>query len=84
MPNFDVYLYVIARLKVANIVADSAQDAARKAEHLIDLHQALSAGDAEYADDIEGFLVDLLDESGQRVDGQSVHCDLTAEELIPH
>jgi hypothetical protein len=83
MPRFDVHLYVIARLKVASVEADSPQDAARKAEHLVDLHQAVSAGDAEYADGIEGFLVDLLDEAGQRIEGHSVYCDVADEETIP-
>ena len=79
MPRFDVHIYAIARLKVAGVEADSSQDAARNAEDLVDLHQAVAAGEAEYADDIEGFLVDPLDESGQRIEGKSVYCDMTDE-----
>ncbi len=71
MPRYDVHIYAIARRKVSGVDADSAQDAARKAERLVDLHQEISAGHAEYADGIEGFLVDLLDNNEQRVEVQS-------------
>ncbi len=71
MPKYDVHIYAIARRKVSSVDADSPQGAARKAEGLVDLHQDISAGHAEYADDIEGFLVDLLDDGGQRVEAQS-------------
>jgi hypothetical protein len=83
MPRFDVHIYVIARLKVAGIEAKSPHDAARKAARMVNLHQAIAAGDAEYAEEIEGFLVDPLDESEQRIEGESVYCDMTDEEPIP-
>jgi len=75
MPYFDVHVYAIARLKVAGVEADSPQDAVQKAEHLVDLRQAIALGEAEYADEIEGFLVDALDEAGERMEGQSVFFD---------
>ena len=70
MPRFDVHVYAIARLKVAGVEAASPHDAVWKAEHLVDLHQAIAAGEAEYADEIEGFLVNALDEAGERMEGQ--------------
>jgi hypothetical protein len=72
MPKYDVHIYAIARLKVDDIDADSLQEAARKAEQRVDLHHAIARGEAEYADDIVGFLVDVLDEAGQRIQGQSL------------
>jgi hypothetical protein len=71
MPKYDVHIYAIARLKVAGIQADSPEDAARQAEHRVDLHRAIARGEAEYAEAIEEFLVDRLDESGERIEGQS-------------
>ena len=72
MLRFDVHIYAIVRLKVAGVEASSSQDAVRKAERLVDLHQAIAAGEAEYADEIEGFLVDALDDAGERMEGQTV------------
>ena len=79
MPKYDVHIYAVARLKVANVAADSSQDAVRNAEQIVDLHQALAAGEAEYADEIEGFLVDVLDETGRRIEGQSLYFDAKEE-----
>lgn len=75
MPKYDVHIYAIARLKVAGVEADSPPDAARKAEQTVDLHYAIASGDAEYADEIESFLMDLLDNAGHRVEGHSVYFD---------
>jgi hypothetical protein len=72
MPRFDVHIYAIARLKVTGIEADSAQEAVQIAEQVIDLHQAIASGDAEYADEIVGFLVDALNDAGVRIEGDSV------------
>ena len=80
MPRFDVHVYAIARLKVAGVEAISPHDAVGKAEQMVDLHQAIANGEAEYADDIEGFLVDVLDENGQWIEGQSVYYDRTPDE----
>jgi hypothetical protein len=75
MPRFDVHIYAIARVKVASVNADSPIDAIRTAEAAVDLHQAIASGDAAYADEIEGFLVDRLDDSEERMEGQSVFFD---------
>jgi hypothetical protein len=75
MPNYDVHIYVITRVKVGGVEADSPKAAASREEQSVDLHVLLAAGQAEYAEDIEGFLVDALDEAGQRIDGQSVFLD---------
>jgi hypothetical protein len=83
MPHFDVHLYAVVRLKVTGVEADSPQNAARKAERMVNLHDAVAGGETEYAEEIEGFLVDLLDESGQRIEGESVYCDMTNEGPIP-
>ena len=75
MPHYDVHIYAITRVKVARVEADSPQAAAREAERSVDLHQLVAASRAEYAEDIEGFLVDALAEDGRRIDGQSVTLD---------
>lgn len=75
MPRFDVHIYAIARLKVTGNEADSPQEAAQNAEQVIELHQAIASGEAEYAEEIEGFLVDRLDDAGERMEGQSVFFD---------
>lgn len=79
MPHYDVHIYAIAHVKVGGVEADSPKAAASRAEQSVDLHVLLAAGQAEYAEDIEGFLVDALDEAGQRIDGQSVFLDATEE-----
>lgn len=74
MPEYDVHLYPVVRVKVAGVEAESPEEAARKAEESLDLHALLSHGVVEYADDLDGFLVDLLDEEGE-VAGESVSLD---------
>ena len=76
MPKYDVHIYAIARLKVAGIEADSPQDAVREAEQRVDLYHAIAIGEAEYAEDIEGVLVDALNENGKQIEGQSVFFNL--------
>jgi hypothetical protein len=75
MPYYDVHIYAIVRVKVACVEADSPQAAAHQTESSVDLHGLVVAGRAEYADDVEGLLVDALDEAGRRIDGQSVFLD---------
>lgn len=70
MAKYDVHIYAIARLKVAGIEADSPQDAVRKAEQQVDLYHAIANGEAEYAEDIEGFLVDVVNEAREQIEGQ--------------
>lgn len=75
MPRYDVHIYPIARLTVRGVQADSPQEAIRRAEESVDLYQMIAGGRAEYAEDIEGFLVDLLDETGQPISARSVFLD---------
>lgn len=72
MPHYVVHVYAITRLTLAASEAPSPEAAARQAEQGLDLHQLAAAGRLEYADQIEGFLVDVLDECGERIDGRSV------------
>ena len=75
MPKYDVHIYPIVRLRVAGVEADSPEEAARRAEESLDLHRLVACGAAEYAEDLDGFLVDPLDARGEPVDGQSVSLD---------
>jgi hypothetical protein len=50
----------------------------KKAKYFVDLRQAIALGKAEYAE-IEGFLVDLLDDADERIEGQNILFDLTEE-----
>jgi hypothetical protein len=65
MPKHDVHIYCIVRVKVPGVEADTPGEAAQKAEKATDLDYAFR--DAEFAGDITGFLVDTLDENGERI-----------------
>lgn len=57
MPKYHVHVYPIFRVLVPNIEADSPEEACQKAEQALDLDQ-FNRPEIEYADDIDGFLVD--------------------------
>ena len=59
MPKYNVYVYPIVRVLIKDVEANSQEEACRKAEP-----EATSWGmrNAEYADDIDGFLVDEHDD----------------------
>lgn len=81
MPRYVVHVYAITRLTLAASEAPSPEAAARQAEQGLDLHQLAAAGRLEYADQIEGFLVDMLDDRGERIDGRSVFLDPNGDPL---
>ena len=68
--KYDVHIYAIVRVRVGNVEAESQKDALVKAEELADLNSMFRSdgshskdggpyiGDVEYADDIDGFVVD--------------------------
>ncbi len=60
--KYDVHIYPIVRVKVFGVEADSQVEAIKKAETVFDFDQLLnhyySDVEVEYADDIDGFLVD--------------------------
>ena len=66
MPKYNVHIYPIVRVQVREVEAETPEAAIKQAEALVDLHR-LFAGDSpahphivsiEYADDMDGFLVD--------------------------
>jgi hypothetical protein len=71
MPQFDVHIYAVYRVKVCGVEADSPEAAAKYACDHTDLHTATPV---EYAEEIQGFLVDTRDAEGQVV-GISLDCD---------
>jgi hypothetical protein len=58
MPKYHVHVYPVVRVPVADIEADSPEEACQKAEQAIDFSNLFSQPGTEYADDIDGFLVD--------------------------
>jgi hypothetical protein len=81
---YDVHIYAIVRVKVSGVEADSPENAARKAEEAVDLHELSrcriqGAAEVEYAEDIQDFLIDVLDREGNRVGEVRLdkHCERT-------
>ena len=65
MGKYHVHVYPVVRVLIKDIEADSQEEACKKAEELVDLHQLFESlrfdppvGYVEYADEIDGFLVD--------------------------
>ena len=64
MSKYTVHLYPIVRVTVRDVEAASQVEAIKKAEEMVDLHKLFAnlAGhnvySIEYADDLDGFLVD--------------------------
>jgi hypothetical protein len=77
MPKFDVHIYAGCRIKVPGVEADSPVEACRKAEKETDLYHVVRSGQAEFDDDIHGFLADELDDKGERI----AEHDLTAAQV---
>jgi hypothetical protein len=83
MPRFTVFLYPITFVKIPNVEAMSPTEAITKAEeslnkaHSLDhlLNQTFSSGcpatNSEYAEEIHSFLVDELDDKGERIPEKS-------------
>mgnify|MGYP001558073700 CR=1 FL=1 len=64
MPKYHVHLYPIVRVLVSEVEAETPEAAIKQAEALVDLRRLFSGLDGphvvstEYADDMDGFLVD--------------------------
>ena len=66
MQKYHVHLYPIVRVLVRDVEAESQEEAIKKAERMVDLHQLFrhralppaSVASVEYADGMDGFLVD--------------------------
>jgi len=61
--KYRVHIYAVVRVPV-EVEAESQQEAIKMAEESVDFHSLLSHGEYEYAEDVDGFLVDELDEDG--------------------
>ncbi len=60
----NVHIYAIVRVKVPNVEAESHPEAIVKAEGMVNLHSLFNKGsDQEFAEDIDCFLVDEVDDS---------------------
>jgi hypothetical protein len=57
MTKYHVHVYPVVRVLVPDIEVDSPEEACQKAEQALDLDHLFQPG-VEYADDIDGFLVD--------------------------
>lgn len=62
--KYTVHIYLIVRVKVAGIEADSQEEAMKKAEAKVDFHTIFDSMNEtiEYAEDIDGFHVDEEDD----------------------
>jgi hypothetical protein len=58
MPKYQVHVYPVVRVLVPDIEADSPEEGCQKAEQALDFNNLFSQPGIEYADDIDGFLVD--------------------------
>lgn len=67
--KFKVHLYALARVAV-EVETDSTnpQEIVAAAEKMIDLNDAIRAGDAEFADETAACLIDPLDEAGELIE----------------
>ncbi len=90
MPKFTAIIYAVVNVKVPGIEAATAQEAALKAEDVLDeagcpLNELIDrtfrlgtrATDMSYSEAIDSYKVDLLDDKDEVVDGASV--DLCAD-----
>jgi hypothetical protein len=65
MPKYQVHVYPAVRVLVTDIEAETPEAAMKQAEELVDLHRLFDGlggphvVSLEYADDIDGFLVDV-------------------------
>lgn len=75
--KFRVHIYAIVRVPV-NVEADDHIAAAKKAEETTDLHTAFRQG--EYAEAIDEFYVDELDDKGELVTSTILNADFTVRE----
>ena len=75
--KFRVHIYAIVRVPV-NVEADDLVAAAKKAEETTDLHTAFRQG--EYAEAIDEFYVDELDDKGELVTSTILDADFTVRE----
>ncbi len=76
MPKYNVHIYAIVRVAIEGVEADSPEAAAKIADERTDLHLACpSIG--EYAESVDGYMVDELGEDGDPLSNKSVN--LTAQ-----
>ena len=68
MTKYRVHIYAIVRVPV-DVEAESPEKAVELADQATNLHEAFRQG--EYADDIDGFLVDELGPQGIVVSSQA-------------
>src|SRR4051812_47310008 len=81
MPKFNVHVYAVVRVQVDGVDADNSTAAAAEALERLDLyrrvdrHSGLQLAE-EYAEDIEGYLVDPIgDDGGVLVDESRYYLD---------
>ena len=64
MPKYRVHIYALVRVPV-DLEAPTPIEAARKAENETDLYSAVKRQHIEYAEDVESYLVDELNDDGE-------------------
>lgn len=66
--KYNVHIYPIVRVKVCDIEADSQKEAIKLAETQVNLYRLFDADgpEVEYAEGIDGFLVDEVGDSDFR------------------
>ena len=92
MPKFDVNVYAVVRIKVAGIEAATHEEALKLAEEPLDYDGLFNQNNhpdphiehIESACEINGFLVDGLDEEGDLNEANTFWFDMHGERQLPY
>jgi len=65
MPKYDVHIYAVVRVPIRGVDAKSPEEAVKKVDEEVNLHEILDRGIVEYAEDITEYLVDEVGDDGK-------------------
>ena len=64
MPRYVVHVYAVVRVPIKGVNAESPEEAVKKVDEEINLHEILDKGEVEYAEDVTEYLVDEVGDDG--------------------
>ena len=64
MPRYVVHVYAVIRVPIKGVNAESPEEAVKKVDEEINLHEILDKGEVEYAEDVTEYLVDEVGDDG--------------------
>ena len=64
MPKYDVHIYAVVRVPIRGVDAKSPEEAVKKVDEEVNLHEILDRGIVEYAEDVTEYLVDEVELNG--------------------